>query len=141
MLENVQPTKRVMRRLPLAPVIGRSIPGGLQHLGEPFGSKHSLDGAVIIEKEMLRHQDHRQRIDRPAARQVIDLNIDLGLSHPAYLPQTSFSNVTQLPPITRSMRSVGQLRRSIAAVRFGHSPIVRNPSGLITSPKSVSRRA
>ncbi len=55
-------------------------------------------------------------------------------------PHTARSRLNQFLPITASTRAAFQPRFSIAAVRFGHSPMVRRPSGLMTSPKSVSRR-
>src|SRR5581483_3846795 len=58
-----------------------------------------------------------------------------------YRPQTSLRTRIQFAPRTLRMRGSDQLRLSMAAVRFGISPMVRIPSGFTTSPKSVSLRA
>ena len=62
-------------------------------------------------------------------------------AHAAYSPQIRASSASQLSPIIFRIRSSGQPSRTIAAVRFGNSPMVRMPSGFTISPNSVSRRA
>src|SRR6185437_1419722 len=76
----------------------------------------------------------------PPARCLVDLNIGLRFCH-RYAPQTSFKTLSQLRPITRLMRDDFQPFLCIADVIFGHSPILRIPSGLTIFPKSVRRRA
>ena len=54
--------------------------------------------------------------------------------------QTSPNTRTQFSPMIFLMRVSLQPARSIAAVRFGNSPIVRMPSGFTTLPKFVNWR-
>src|SRR5262249_6907189 len=116
------------------------ISGGPQCPLEFGGAQDLFDRVVVVKEEMLRDQDHGESVDRPAAGRFVDLNVHLRLSHPQ-APHTALSVMSQFCPISPSIRDAFQPLRSIAAVMFGHSPIVLMPSGLTMSPKFVRRRA
>ena len=89
-----------------------------EKLSVSFFAKRALDGKVIVEEKVARHQDHRHAVDAPFAGSVVDVDRDLRPAQP-YSPQTSFSRRTQFSPITLRMRDSFQPRFCMAAVRFG----------------------
>ena len=102
-------------RLLLAPGIGRLVAGVKQQLRVALAPERGLDGEVVVQEEVPRHEDHRHAVDRPLAARGIDLDRHFGLQ----APHTSRRSRTQFSPISLRMRPSFQPRFSIAAVRFG----------------------
>ena len=89
-----------------------------QQLSVLRATERCFDREVVVEEEVLRHQEHRHAVDAPRTGGVVDVDGNLGFAH-SQAPHTSFSSRIQFSPITLRMRASFHPRRSIAAVRLG----------------------
>lgn len=79
-VEHFNADHAMMRGFLFAPEISGTMTRRPEDILQLFRAQRRLDGIVVVEKKMAWHQDHWQRIDRPAAGHVVDLDIDLRLA-------------------------------------------------------------
>src|SRR4051812_5627682 len=73
----------------LTPKVSRLVTRWAKNLCKLLWPKHGLHRIVIVEKKVLRHQDHRQCVYRPMAGNVVHIDMDLWFGHWSSSPNSA----------------------------------------------------